>query len=67
MTFYDEDKLKLVEECISETDRLRKKLCTLRDELKTAVKSNSFWYGGAANAAVKRASLDHSKLLRRLR
>ena len=64
----DEEKLKYVVECIAETDRLRKKLCVLRDVLTFARRTEARWYyGGSANAAVKRASLDHSKLLRGLR
>jgi len=64
------EKLDYVIECIEETDRLRKRLCALREVLKQAIKDDyrTHWYsGGKENASVKRASLDHAKLLRELR
>jgi hypothetical protein len=63
------EKLDYVIECIEETDRLRKRLCALREVLKQAIKDDyRDWYsGGKENASVKRASLDHAKLLRELR
>jgi hypothetical protein len=63
------EKLDYIIECIEETDRLRKRLCALREVLKQQIKDDfRDWYsGGKENASVKRASLDHAKLLRELR
>lgn len=65
MNYCCDERLKLVEECIAETDRLQRKLRILRDELRLAKKDDFFWVG-SANASVKRARIDHYKLLRRL-
>jgi hypothetical protein len=62
------NKLELGIECIEETDRLRKRLCALREDIKEQAKTGySYYHGGKANASVKRSSLDHAKLLRELR